>query len=177
MITILHRGGYGQKITILHREGGVYRDPQKWLRNLWMTPYLHAMLMGDGGMGKVVLDISLWEPEKWPEQARNVCSKMFSFFFWFERCVAGIWGKRCKKSSSLLWKRPIQSSPAVGCVEKWTNQSIVAQIQGIWITLHLRWTQKAVHPRRATSEAVTCPSGSSHLGITPTPHWVSRGYF
>ena len=37
-ITILHRGGYGQKITILHREGGVYRDPQKWLRNLWMTP-------------------------------------------------------------------------------------------------------------------------------------------
>ena len=29
MITILHRGGYGQKITILHREGGVYRDPQK----------------------------------------------------------------------------------------------------------------------------------------------------
>ena len=38
MITILHRGGYGQKITILHREGGVYRDPQKWLRNLWMTP-------------------------------------------------------------------------------------------------------------------------------------------
>ena len=22
MITILHRGGYGQKITILHREGG-----------------------------------------------------------------------------------------------------------------------------------------------------------
>ena len=60
------------------------------------------MLVGDGGMGKVVLDISLWEPEKWPEQARNVCSKMFSFFFWFERCVAGIWGKRCKKSSSLL---------------------------------------------------------------------------
>ena len=39
MITILHRGGYGQKITVLHREGGVYRDPQKWLRNLWMTPY------------------------------------------------------------------------------------------------------------------------------------------
>ena len=38
MITILHRGGYGQKITILHREGGVYRDPQKWLHNLWMTP-------------------------------------------------------------------------------------------------------------------------------------------
>ena len=25
-------------ITILHREGGVYRDPQKWLRNIWMTP-------------------------------------------------------------------------------------------------------------------------------------------
>ena len=68
-------------------KGGVCRDPQKWLRNLWMTPYLHAMLMGDGGMGKVVLDISLWEPEKWPEQARNVCSQMFSFFFWFERCV------------------------------------------------------------------------------------------
>ena len=38
MITILHRGGYGQKITVLHREGGVYRDPRKWLRNLWMTP-------------------------------------------------------------------------------------------------------------------------------------------
>ena len=37
-ITILHRGGSGQKITILHREGGVYRDPQKWLRNLWMNP-------------------------------------------------------------------------------------------------------------------------------------------
>ena len=70
-----------------------------------MTPYLYdlyAMLMGDGVMGKVVLDISLWEPEKWPEQARNVCSQMFSFFFWFERCVAGIWGKRCKKSRSLL---------------------------------------------------------------------------
>ena len=40
MITILHRGGYAQKITILHREGGVFRDPQKWLRNLWMTPYV-----------------------------------------------------------------------------------------------------------------------------------------
>ena len=39
MITILHRGGYAQKITILHREGGVFQDPQKWLRNLWMTPY------------------------------------------------------------------------------------------------------------------------------------------
>ena len=25
-------------ITVLHGEGGVYRDPQKWLRNLWMTP-------------------------------------------------------------------------------------------------------------------------------------------
>ena len=44
MITILHRGGYGQKITILHREGGVYRDPQKWLRNLWMTPYSTTVL-------------------------------------------------------------------------------------------------------------------------------------
>ena len=36
---ITWRGGrewYGQKIRILHREGGV---PQKWLRNSWMTPY------------------------------------------------------------------------------------------------------------------------------------------
>ena len=29
-----------QKITVLHIKGGwgVLRDPQKWLRNLWMTP-------------------------------------------------------------------------------------------------------------------------------------------
>ena len=39
MITVLHRGGYAQMITILHREGGVSRDPQKWLRNMCTTPY------------------------------------------------------------------------------------------------------------------------------------------
>ena len=82
----------------------------------------------------------------------------------------------CKKSGSLLWKRPIRSSPAVGCVEKWTTHSIVAQIQGIRITLRLRWTPKAVHPARATSEAGTCPSGSSHLGITLTLHWVPNWF-
>ena len=33
-------------ITILHGEGGGYQDPQKWLRNIWMTPkrYLHRSL-------------------------------------------------------------------------------------------------------------------------------------
>ena len=32
-------------ITILHREGGVYPDPQKWLRNLWMTPKYEIQLL------------------------------------------------------------------------------------------------------------------------------------
>ena len=27
------------KCTILHREGGVYRDPQNVLRNIWTAPY------------------------------------------------------------------------------------------------------------------------------------------
>ena len=31
-------GEYGQKITILHRDGGVYQDPQNALSNLWTTP-------------------------------------------------------------------------------------------------------------------------------------------
>ena len=39
MITILHRGGVGPNDYRLHRGGGVCRDPQKWLRNIWMTPY------------------------------------------------------------------------------------------------------------------------------------------
>ena len=30
MITILHRGGYGQKITILHREGGSTETPKMY---------------------------------------------------------------------------------------------------------------------------------------------------
>ena len=49
MITILHRGGYAQMITILHRGGGVFRDPQKWLRNMCTTPYLgtHASVPGN----------------------------------------------------------------------------------------------------------------------------------
>ena len=41
MIGVLHGGGgYAQKITILHRGGGVYRDPQNALRNLWTAPKL-----------------------------------------------------------------------------------------------------------------------------------------
>ena len=39
---ILHRGGSRQMITILHRGGGVCRDPQKWLRNIWMTPNVNV---------------------------------------------------------------------------------------------------------------------------------------
>ena len=31
-------GGYAQMITILHRGGGVSRDPRKWLRNMCTTP-------------------------------------------------------------------------------------------------------------------------------------------
>ena len=30
MITILHRGGYGHKITILHREGGSTETPKMY---------------------------------------------------------------------------------------------------------------------------------------------------
>ena len=30
MITILHRGGYGQKITVLHREGGSTETPKMY---------------------------------------------------------------------------------------------------------------------------------------------------
>ena len=92
------------------------------------------------------VNISLWEPEKWPEQATNGCSKCspFSFGSKGEWRVFGVKDRyACKKSGSLLWKRPIRSSPAVGCVEKWTTHSIVAQIQGIRITLRLRWTPKA----------------------------------
>ena len=39
MITILHRGGVRPKDYSITQGGGVYWDPQKWLRNLWMTPY------------------------------------------------------------------------------------------------------------------------------------------
>ena len=42
MITILHRGGVGPNDYRLHRGGGVCRDPQKWLRNIWMTPNVHV---------------------------------------------------------------------------------------------------------------------------------------
>ena len=39
IITVLH-GGDVKMITILHRGGGVSRDPQKWVRNMSTTPYL-----------------------------------------------------------------------------------------------------------------------------------------
>ena len=39
MIAVLHRGGYAQMITILHRGRGVSQDPKKLLRNMCTTPY------------------------------------------------------------------------------------------------------------------------------------------
>ena len=46
MITILHRGGVGPNDYRLHRGGGVCRDPQKWLRNIWMTPNRQSCSQG-----------------------------------------------------------------------------------------------------------------------------------
>ena len=74
MITILHRGGGRAKWLQYYigggqakwlRDyigGGVFRDPQKWLRNLWMTPNMikhHNPIQSNCTFGTNLSELSL----------------------------------------------------------------------------------------------------------------------